>query len=97
MKVTRYWVKEDHLVHEAASLDVSSQPGTVCVVKVDEVVQMLASLGNSGWKKQVGDPLPQQWEPPMSPCDPVPQPYELPKGPCDPPPEPPIDPLKVTA
>lgn len=95
MKVQRYWVKEEHLVHEEASMDISSQPGAICVVKVDEVVQMLVSLGDGAWRKHVGDPLPQQWEPPMSPCDPIPTTPPLYQGPCDPPPEQWEPPIKV--
>lgn len=97
MKVPRFWIKEELLVNEEASMDVSSQPGTVCVVRVDDVIKMLASLGDGAWRKHVRDPLPEQWEPPMSPCDPMPQPYEITKSPCDPPPDQWEPPIKVVS
>lgn len=36
------------------------------------------------WKKDVKDPIPPQWAPPMAPADPVPQPWEPPMAPKDP-------------
>jgi len=46
---------------------------------------MDASYGlDYDWKREVRDPLLDQWEPPMAPRDPVPIPYEIPQGPCDP-------------
>lgn len=97
MRVKRFWIQESLLVSEDLNKELAAQYGMVCVVKVDEVVQMLASLGDGAWRQHVSDPLPQPWEPPLSPCDPiptVPPPY---KGPCDPPPEQWEPPIKVVS